>query len=96
MIKQMNLLKKLIESLLSRYQVGLETSIKGSYFIFDCVHLLYYKCHKINLNLSEPCINSYDWIKTKKTAINAVNDDDKCFQCVARVALNHEEISRNS
>ena len=34
--------------LLSRYQIGLETSIVGSNFIFDFVHLLYYKCHKIN------------------------------------------------
>ena len=34
--------------LLSRYQIGLETSIVGSNFIFDFFHLLYYKCHKIN------------------------------------------------
>ena len=34
--------------LLSRYQIGLETSIVGSNFVFDFVHLLYYKCHKIN------------------------------------------------
>ena len=32
---------------LSRYQVGLKKS-KGSSFIFDCVHLLSYKCYKIN------------------------------------------------
>ena len=32
----------LFESL-CRYQIGLETSVKGSYFVFDCVHLLYYK-----------------------------------------------------
>ena len=29
------------QSLLSRYQFGLETSMKGSDFIFDCGHLLY-------------------------------------------------------
>ena len=34
--------------LLSRYQIGLETSIVGSNFLFDFVHLLCYKCHKIN------------------------------------------------
>ena len=39
-----------ITSLLSRYQIELETSVKGSEFVFDCVHLLYYKCHKINSN----------------------------------------------
>ena len=31
------------ESFLSRYQIGLETSIKESDFIFDSVQLLYYK-----------------------------------------------------
>ena len=36
----------LFESFVNSYQIGLETSIRGSDFIFDCVHLLYYKCHK--------------------------------------------------
>ena len=39
---------KLLKSLLSRYQNNLETSIRGNYFIFDSVQLLYYKFHKIN------------------------------------------------
>ena len=46
------------ESLLSRYQIWLETSMKGSSFIFDHVHLLYYKCHKTNPNLDESFIDS--------------------------------------
>ena len=29
------------QSLLSRYQIDLETSMSGSHFIFDCVHLLH-------------------------------------------------------
>ena len=29
------------QSLFSRYQIGLEQSMKGSDLIFDCVHLLY-------------------------------------------------------
>ena len=29
------------QSLLSRYPIGLETSMRGSHFIFDCVHLLH-------------------------------------------------------
>ena len=39
---------ELFRSLLSRYQIGFETSMRGSDFIFDSVQLLYYKCHKIN------------------------------------------------
>ena len=30
---------ELFKSLLSRYQIGLDTSIKGSDFIFDCVQM---------------------------------------------------------
>ena len=37
---------KLFESLLSRCQIDLEISMKGSDFIFDYVDLLHYKCHK--------------------------------------------------
>ena len=36
------------ESLVSGYQIGLETSIRSSKFIFDSVHLLHCKCHGIN------------------------------------------------
>ena len=41
-------IERIFESLLSRYQIGLGTSTKGSNFIFDLVQLLYYKCHKMN------------------------------------------------
>ena len=36
----------LFESLFLKYQIRLETSMRGSGFIFDSVQLLYYKCHK--------------------------------------------------
>ena len=42
-------IKKLFESIKSRYQNNFQ-SMRGSEFVFDYVHLLYYKCHKINLN----------------------------------------------
>ena len=42
-------IEELFKSLKNRYQNNLE-SMKGSEFVFDYVHLLYYKCHKINLN----------------------------------------------
>ena len=40
---------KLFESLRSRYQENLETSMRGSHFIFDSVQLMYYKCHKVKI-----------------------------------------------
>ena len=41
-------IEEIIELLLSRYKIGLETSMKGSDFIFNVVNFLYYKCHIIN------------------------------------------------
>ena len=41
-------MEELFKSLLNRYQNNLEKSVSGS--VVDYVHLLYYKCHKINLN----------------------------------------------
>ena len=39
-------IKEIFELLFSRYQIGLETSMRGSNFIFDGVNLQYYKYHK--------------------------------------------------
>ena len=34
--------------------------MRGSGFIFDCVHVLHYKCHKINPNHSGSYTDSLD------------------------------------
>ena len=46
------IVEELLQPFVFRYQIELETSMKGilKEFVFDYVHLLYYKCHKINLN----------------------------------------------
>ena len=61
---------KPFESLLSVYQIGLETSMRRSDFIFDSVELLYYKCHKINFKRGGSYIDSTDWIKKKNNNNN--------------------------
>ena len=58
-------LKQFLDSLKNRYQNKLE-SMNSSEFILDYVHLLYYKCHKINPSCGGPYIGSPDWIKNKK------------------------------
>ena len=63
-------MEKLFESLKKIYQNKLEESMKDSNFVFDYVHLLYYKCHKINPNRGGSYIDSSDWIKNKKATIN--------------------------
>ena len=60
-------IEELFQSLLSRYQIGLETSRKGSQFVFDCVHLLYFKYHKINPNQGGSYIDTPNWIKKQKS-----------------------------
>ena len=33
-------IEKLFESLLNRYQIGLETSMRGNDFVFDCLFIV--------------------------------------------------------
>ena len=87
-------IEELSELRLNRHHMGLETSVKGSYFVFDCINLLHFNRHKINLKRVGSYIDSPDWIKNKKATINPIYDD-KSFQCAAIVALNHEEIGIN-
>ena len=55
--------------------------MKGNDFIINCIELLHYKCHKINLIHGGSYIDSFDWIKNQKALIILINDDgDKCFQ----------------
>ena len=71
--------------------------MEGSEFVIDYVHLLYYKCHKINPNCGGTYIDSPNWIKStkKKEAISPINEKDhKCFQNAVTVALDHEEIKQ--
>ena len=44
--KEDEVTEELIQSLLNRHQIELTTSMRGSDFTFDYVHLLY--CNKIN------------------------------------------------
>ena len=40
-------IKEIFKSLISKYQIRLEASMRGNDFIFDDVNLLYHKCHWI-------------------------------------------------
>ena len=65
-------MEKHFKSLLNKYKKKLEILIEDSEFVFDYVHLLYYKCHKINPTLTGSYIDSPDWIKNKEATINAI------------------------
>ena len=88
-------IKKFFESSLNRYQIGLETSTRGSDFNFDSDDLLYSKCHNINPNCGGSYIDFPDWIKNKNATKYPINKkDSKCFQYAVTVASNHEEIGK--
>ena len=88
-----NVIDKLFKSPRSRYQENLETSLKGSDFIFSSVELMYYKCYKVIFKHGGSFIDSPDWKKKKKATINPKNTDDKYNNHYkATVALNYEVI----
>ena len=71
------IIKELFESLLQKYQEGLEGKKRGSEFLFDSVDLLHYNLHKISLNRGGSYIDSLKWLKIKKKTVNPENNDDK-------------------
>ena len=66
-----DIIEELLESLLQKYQEGLEKSVRGSVFIPDSVDSLYYNLQKISLNRKgSSYIDSPKWLKNKKAIIN--------------------------
>ena len=66
-----DIIDEFFESLLQKYQEGLEESMKGSEFIFDSVDLLYYHLQKTSLKrIGSSDIDSPKWLKNKKLTIN--------------------------
>ena len=58
------------EPLRSRYQGNLETSMRGSDFIFGAVQVMYYQWHRVNFKRGGSYINFPDYIKKEKVTIN--------------------------
>ena len=55
-----DVIDKLFKSPLSKHQDNLETSMKGSDFIFDSIQLMYYNCHKVKFKRGGLYIDSPD------------------------------------
>ena len=66
--------------------------MRGSDFIFDCVDLHYYKCHKTTFKFGCSYTDSQDQIKKIKVTTNLKNDDDNYFQYAATIVLNNEKV----
>ena len=87
-----DVIDKLFESFLKKYQEGLETKMKGSGFVFESVDLLYYSLHKITLKRSRSYIKSPEWLRNKRATINPKSTDNKCFRDAITAALNYNQI----
>ena len=67
--------------------------MKSNEFVFDYVHVLYYKCHKINPNRGGSYIDSPDCIKNKKQQqIPSMKKKTNAFN--TPVLLNYIEIKK--
>ena len=69
--------------------------IKGSEFEFDGVNFLYYDFNKISINRDGSYIDSPKSLKDKKSTINPINNDYKCFQYAVTLALYFDKIRKN-
>ena len=87
--------EKHTESVLERYQEGLEEKMKGSEFDYDSTDLLHYKLYKISLNRGGSNVDSLEWLKNKRASINTKNHDGQCFQYAITVALTYPNIDNH-
>ena len=85
-------IKSLFKSFLKIYDLNLQEKMKGSDFAFNGVNSLYYDFNKTSINRGGSYIDSPQWLKNKKSTINVKNNDDKCFQYAATLALNLNSI----
>ena len=88
-----DVIDRLFDTTLKRFQQAIKTSIKGSEFAHESVGLLNYYFMKIDIRRSESYIMSPDWIVNKKAPINPKNErDNKCFQWSIISGLNYNKI----
>ena len=87
--------EKRFMSILQKYQDNLQNKMKGSDFIFDGINYLYYDLNRITISKGGSYIESPKWLKDKKCCINQKNNDNKCFQYAATLALNINSIDKH-
>ena len=86
-----DIIKRLINSFLNKYQNEGIILRNGSNFVFESVGLLSYHIHKTSLKRGNSYIKSPEWLANKKAIINPKNVDNRCFEYSIVVALHHKE-----
>ena len=89
------IIKSLFESFLQRFEEHLQEKMRGSDFEFDSINFFNYNFNKTSIYGGGSYIDSPKWLKDKKSTINPKNNDFKCFQYAATLALNFDNINNH-
>ena len=89
------IIKSLYESFLQRFEENLQEKMRGSDFEFDGINFFNYNFDERSIYIGGSYIDSPKWLKDKKSTINPKNNDLKCFQYVATLALNFDNINNH-
>ena len=85
----------LLKSFLQRFEENLQQKMRRSDFKFDGINFFYYNFNKTSIYRGGSYIDSPKWLKDKKSTINPKNNDHKCFQYEATLALNFDNINNH-
>ena len=69
--------------------------MRGSDFEFDGINFFYYNFNETSIYRGGSDIDSPKWLKDKKSTINLKNNNHKCFQYAATLALNFDNINNH-
>ena len=89
------IIKSFFESFLQRFEENLPEKMRGSDFEFDGINFFNYNFNKTSIYRRGSYIDSPKWLKDKKSTINPKNNDLKCFQYAATLALNFDNINNH-
>ena len=89
------IIEGIFESFLQKYEENLQEKMKGLDFEFDGVNFLCYDFNKKGINRGELYIDSPQWLKNKKSTINPINNNYKCFRYAVTLALNLDKMRKN-
>ena len=89
------IIKSLFGPFLQRFEENLQEKMRGSDFGFDVIIFFNYNFNKTSIYRGGSYIDSPKWLKDKKSTINSKNNDLKCFQFAATLALNFDNINNH-
>ena len=87
------IIESLYRSLLQKYNNNLQEKMRGSDFVFNGINYFYYDFNTVSISKGGCYIGSPKWLKNKKSTVNPKNNNYKCFQYAATLALNFDKVT---